>query len=130
MATLNHQVFGRLATVGALDDGGLGTGSKSLVDDAIDQFERVRTMALTQSDYLEGVITLYQTRANTKMTIAAERLAVIAAVTLPVTVVSSVLGMNIIVNSATNFLAVAIVLTLMAALSGWLLYWCKRQGWW
>ena len=32
---------------------------------------------------LQGVIEFYQTRTNTKMTIAAERLAVIAAVTLP-----------------------------------------------
>ena len=130
MSTLNHQVFGRLATLGALDHGGPDAGSKPLVVDALDQFERVRTMAMTQSDYLEGVITLYQTRANTKMTIAAERLAVIAAVTLPVTAISSVLGMNVIVNSETNFVDVSIVLVLMAALSGWLLYWCKRQGWW
>ena len=124
MATLDHQVFGRLATLDALD------GGKVLVSDALDQFERVRTMAQTQSDYLEGVITLYQTRANTKMTIAAERLAVIAAVTLPVTAISSVLGMNVIVSEHTNFLGLAILLTLMVGLSGWLLYWCKRQGWW
>ena len=33
------------------------------------------------------------------MTIAAERLAVIAVVTLPITALASVLGMNLIVNS-------------------------------
>ena len=32
------------------------------------------------------------------MTIAAERLAVIAAVTLPITALSSIIGMNVIVN--------------------------------
>ena len=42
-------------------------------------------MADAQREYLQGVIEFYQTRTNTKMTIAAERLAVIAAVTLPVT---------------------------------------------
>jgi Mg2+ and Co2+ transporter CorA len=44
------------------------------------------------------VIEFYQTRTGTKMTIAAERLAVIAAVTLPITALSSVVGMNVIVN--------------------------------
>jgi magnesium transporter len=37
------------------------------------------------------------------MTIAAERLAVIAAVTLPITSLSSVAGMNIIVNTKTHW---------------------------
>ena len=55
-------------------------------------------MADTQREYLQGVIEFYQTRTNTKMTIAAERLAVIAAVTLPVTAISSIIGMNVIVN--------------------------------
>ena len=36
------------------------------------------------------------------MTIAAERLAVIAAVTLPITALSSILGMNFIVNDETT----------------------------
>ena len=55
-------------------------------------------MADSQAEYLQGVIEFYQTRTNTKMTIAAERLAVIAAVTLPITALSSVMGMNVIVN--------------------------------
>ena len=55
-------------------------------------------MADAQREYLQGVIEFYQTRTNTKMTIAAERLAVIAAVTLPVTALSSIVGMNVIVN--------------------------------
>ena len=59
-------------------------------------------MADAQREYLQGVIEFYQTRTNTKMTIAAERLAVIAAVTLPVTAVSSIMGMNVIVNDSTH----------------------------
>jgi hypothetical protein len=35
-------------------------------------------MAEGQREYLQGVIEFYQARTNTKMTIAAERLAVIA----------------------------------------------------
>ena len=45
-----------------------------------------------------GVTEFYRARTETKMTIAAERLAVIAVMTLPVTALSSVVGMNVIVN--------------------------------
>jgi len=64
------------------------------------------------------------------MMIAAERLAVIAAVTLPVTAISSVLGMNVIVNSETDFVLAPILILVMAAISGVLLLWTKRRGWW
>jgi len=64
------------------------------------------------------------------MTIAAERLAVIAAVTLPVTALSSVLGMNVIVNGSTRWWPLAILLAVMLSLSLILLRWAKRQGWW
>jgi Mg2+ and Co2+ transporter CorA len=64
------------------------------------------------------------------MTIAAERLAVIAAVTLPVTALSSILGMNVIVNDQTLWLPLVILLVLMLSLSLVLLRWAKRQGWW
>jgi Mg2+ and Co2+ transporter CorA len=67
---------------------------------------------------------------NTKMTIAAERLAVIAAITLPITAISSVYGMNIIVNQSTHRVQLVVVLAIMVALSGILLRWTKRQGWW
>jgi Mg2+ and Co2+ transporter CorA len=76
------------------------------------------------------VIEFYRTRTDTKMTIAAERLAVIAAVTLPITALSSVYGMNVIVNAHTDFTHLAAVLTVMAVMSATLLAWAKRQGWW
>jgi magnesium transporter len=56
------------------------------------------------------VIEFYQTRTGTKMTIAAERLAVIAAVTLPITVLSSIVGMNVIVNDETRPGVLAVLL--------------------
>ena len=87
-------------------------------------------MAHTQEDYLQGVIEFYQTRTNTKMTIAAERLAVIAAVTLPVTALSSVLGMNVIVNQTTHWTALVVLLVIMLISSVLLLVWAKRHGWW
>ena len=95
MSTLSREVYGRMVTIEAF---GPGVGVK-LMDDAVDQFQHLAVMADGQKDYLQGTIEFYQARTNTKMTVAAERLAVIAAVTLPVTALSSVLGMNVIVNS-------------------------------
>jgi Mg2+ and Co2+ transporter CorA len=86
-------------------------------------------MAETQKAYLQGTIEFYQARTNTKMTIAAERLAVIAAVTLPITALSSVLGMNLIVNDETLWIPLAIMLAVMMAMSTTLLVWAKRKGW-
>ena len=64
------------------------------------------------------------------MTIAAERLAVIAAVTLPITALSSIFGMNVIVNDSTQVPELAILLTVMLVVSVLLLIWTKRLGWW
>jgi Mg2+ and Co2+ transporter CorA len=64
------------------------------------------------------------------MTIAAERLAVIAAVTLPITAISSVYGMNVIVNTRTDFPHLTVVISIMVVISVTLLIWAKRQGWW
>ena len=87
-------------------------------------------MAHGQKDYLQGTIEFYQARTNTKMTIAAERLAVIAAVTLPITALSSILGMNLIVNDETHYGQLAIALPVMVVMSVMLLIWSKRKGWW
>jgi Mg2+ and Co2+ transporter CorA len=87
-------------------------------------------MAEAQREYLQGVIEFYQARTNTKMTIAAERLAVIAAVTLPVTALSSIVGMNVIVNDSTHVGQLVVLLTVMGVMSAMLLLWAKRKGWW
>ncbi|MHA6794464.1 magnesium transporter CorA family protein [Pseudonocardia bannensis] len=126
MAALSGEVYGRMAT---LDVFGAGPGHGWLID-LTDQFRRLRTMADGQREYLQGVIEFYQTRTNTKMTIAAERLAVIAAVTLPVTAISSVMGMNVIVNDSTKVGELAVLLTGMAIMSAALLVWARRKGWW
>jgi magnesium transporter len=125
MAALSREVYGRTATLPTLRD-----GARPLVTDLEDQFRRIAQMGDAQREYLQGVIEFYQTRTNTKMTIAAERLAVIAAVTLPVTAISSVMGMNVIVNDSTHIAWLAGLLALMSALSVVMLIWAKRQGWW
>ena len=86
-------------------------------------------MADSQKSYLQGTIEFYQARTNTKMTIAAERLAVIAAVTLPVTALSSIVGMNVIVNDQTQWIPLSVALIVMLAMSTTLLVWAKRKGW-
>jgi magnesium transporter len=126
MATLSREIYGRMVTLERFVPG----ASQGLVADLADQFARVTGMADGQKDFLQGVIEFYQTRTNTKMTIAAERLAVIAAVTLPITALSSVYGMNLIVNDRTQFLHLGVLLLVMAAMSATLLRWTKRQGWW
>ena len=95
---------------------GVGHGQE-LVEDTVDQFERLRAMAHGQKEYLVGTIEFYQARTNTKMTIAAERLAVIAAVTLPITALSSIYGMNVIVNDETHYGQLAVLLAIMFSIA-------------
>jgi Mg2+ and Co2+ transporter CorA len=125
MSALSREVYARMATIEAF---GRGSG-QSLLHDAVDQFHHLSVMADSQKAYLHGTIEFYQARTNTKMTIAAERLAVIAAVTLPITALSSVLGMNLIVNDGTQIVGLAVVLAVMLAMSTTLLIWAKRKGW-
>ncbi len=101
-----------------------------LLRDLLDQYERVAHISESQLDFLHGVTEFYRARTDTKMTIAAERLAVIAAVTLPVTATSSIVGMNVIVNDHTLWGPLALLLGVMATISILLLVWAKRQGWW
>ena len=56
--------------------------------------------------------------------------AVIAAVTLPITALSSIYGMNVIVNDSTHWGQLALILAVMLTMSLILLRWAKRQGWW
>jgi Mg2+ and Co2+ transporter CorA len=101
-----------------------------LMKDVLDQYERVASISQSQLNFLTGVTEFYRARTDTKMTIAAERLAVIAAVTLPITATSSIVGMNVIVNEQTQWIPLSILLAFMATMSFILLRWAKRQGWW
>ena len=125
MASLSREVYARMAKIEALGPG----RPEALVEDTVDQFDRLRAMAHGQKDYLQGTIEFYQARTNTKMTIAAERLAVIAAITLPITALSSILGMNLIVNEETHYGQLAVALSIMVVMSITLLIWAKRKGW-
>jgi magnesium transporter len=126
MATLGHQLYRRMSALGRF----IPADHQPLVADIEDHFARVAGVADGQVRYLEGVIEFYKARTDTKMTIAAERLTLIAVLTLPITAVSSVYGMNIIVNDRTDFPHLAVVLAAMLVISAVVLRWAKRQEWW
>jgi magnesium transporter len=126
MAAQSHDVFARISSL----DRFVGEPARTFARDLADQFDRVRSVADGESQFAFGVIELYQTKVNTKMTLAMERLAVIAAVTLPITAIASVYGMNVIVNEHTHVTQLLIVLAAMMVISGLLLRWARRQGWW
>ena len=104
-----HEIYGRLASLERF----ASEESQRHARDLSEQFDRVRSLADGESQFLFGVIELYQTRVTTKMTVAMERLAVIAAITLPVTAIASVYGMNVIVNEQTHWVQLVIVLAVM-----------------
>jgi magnesium transporter len=126
MAAQSYEIYARM---GALDRVVPADDIPHALDLA-NQFERVRSIADGECQFLFNVIDLYQTRVTTKMTLAMERLAVIAAVTLPVTAIASVYGMNVIVNDHTHVPQLVAVLVVMAIISGLLLRWTRKQGWW
>jgi len=126
MGGLGAEVYGRIAAL----EKRVAPHDLPLVADIVDQLTRIRALADGEREYLQGVIEFYRARAETKMTIAAERLAVIAVVTLPITALSSIYGMNIIVNEHTHVPQLLVVLTVMAIMSTLLLTWAKRRGWW
>lgn len=125
MAASSREIYARVATLSHL----VPPEARPAADDIVDQYERVAGLANVQRHYLQGVIDYYRARTDTKMAIAAERLTVVAAVTLPITALASVYGMNIIVNDATDGLHLIVVLAIMLAMSASLLVWAKRRGW-
>lgn len=126
MAAQTHDVYARLAHLGRF----VRAEDRPLLEDLSDQFDRVRSISDGEKEFLFGVIDLYQTRITTKMTVAMERLAVLAAVTLPVTALASIYGMNVIVNESTHWPGLVLVIAVMVTISGTLLRWTKKQGWW
>ena len=79
---------------------------------------------------MQGIIDFYQARTTTRMNVAMERLALIAAVLLPVTAIASIYGMNLIVEERSDLFQLGLVLGIMAIVTGGMLAWSKRLGWW
>src|SRR4029079_6248245 len=93
MAAQCHDIWLRMAEIDKVADDAGGAYARDLAD----QFDRVRSLADGESQFLFGVIELYQTKVHTKMTVAMERLGATAPAPLPVTAIASIYGMNVIV---------------------------------
>ncbi len=126
MADMAVDCFGRMLAVGACG----GEEAARLDANLVDQFQRVAHLAGSQVRYLDGTIHFYATRTETKMMIASERLSLIAVLTLPITALSSIVGMNVIVSDETQPLALGILLAIMVISSVVVLTRARRQGWW
>jgi Mg2+ and Co2+ transporter CorA len=109
---------------------GVPVGAPPLISDLIDRFERVRHMCDDEKEFVQGAIDVYQARTLTKMDQAMQRLALIAAVLLPVTAIASIFGMNILVETQWNVPQLVLLLTTMGVVTAGMLTWAKRMGWW
>ncbi len=126
MASSGREVYARMAALAQF----LPVEGRPFVEDLVDRYERARSLCDGEKDFLDGVADFYQSRTTTKINVAMERLALIAAVVLPVTAISGVLGMNVISNSRTDFVWVAGLLAIMGTTMFLMLRWARRHGWW
>jgi Mg2+ and Co2+ transporter CorA len=102
----------------------------ALIQNLMEQYERLKYLCDGEKEFLDQVLEFHQARTVTKMNIAMQRLALIAAVVLPVTAISGIYGMNLVVNTETDFAHVAVVVAVMGVIAGLMLRWAKRHGWW
>jgi len=126
-ASLSREVFAGRATVARSS---VSPERLAIIEDITDQYERLSRLCDAEKVFLDQVLEFHQARTVTKMNVAMERLALIAAVLLPVTAISSIYGMNVIVNGRTDFAHIAVVLVFMGVVVALMLRWAKRQGWW
>jgi magnesium transporter len=126
MAAESREIFTRMSALTRM----IPEEAPPLIRDMIDRFDRIRHMCDGEKEFVQGVIDFYQARTSTKMNVAMERLALIAAVLLPVTAIASIYGMNIIVGDHTDLPQLAVVLAVMGVVVMGMLAWSKRLGWW
>jgi magnesium transporter len=125
MAVSSREVYGRMVRLAVF-----GAGGNPGLRDLEDRFGRIAGVADSQREYLQRVIEFHRTRTSTRTEIAAERLAVIAAVTLPIDALSGILGMHVIVYDRTQTVQLVLWLVVMAVTSVSMLLWARRRGWW
>jgi Mg2+ and Co2+ transporter CorA len=125
IAAESAEVYTRMAALSRM----IPPEAPPLIQDLINRFERVRSMCDNEKEFAQGVIDFYQARTTTRMNLAMERLAVIAAILLPVTAIASIYGMNIIVGDHTDVPQLVLVLAFMGAVVSAMIAWSKRMGW-
>jgi Mg2+ and Co2+ transporter CorA len=127
IADQNRVVYARTAVLARRL---LPTEQRKFIDDAEDQFTQVRRLCRGQKELLQGVLDFSRTRTSAKMDLAMSRLALLSAVALPVSIISSIYGMQVWVFTSTRLDILAAVLVLMGVLTYGMLRWAKSQGWW
>jgi magnesium transporter len=133
IARLGHLIYGRMVALTRF----LPAEASALVADMVDQFDRIRSLADGEREYLEGVIEFYRIRTETKRAIAAERqnedvrkISAWAAVIAVPTLISSIYGMNferMPELSVTFGYPVAVAVMLAVSLAIYSLF--RRSGW-
>jgi magnesium transporter len=126
MAGQSREIYGRMGAVARF----LPAEARPYIEDLMDQFARVRSLCEDEQHFLQGVVEFYETKMTTRINVAMERLALIAALVLPVSAVSGIYGMNLIVNQQSQPKQLALVLALMAGVVAAMLVWAKRHHWW
>jgi magnesium/cobalt transport protein CorA len=146
MAALSAAVYGRMATLSRVSPDG-----RKLVVDMADQFERVRSVADSEKEYLQGVIDFYQTVLTLRATLATQaqneevgqltqasyaqneqvkKISAWAAILFAPTLVGTVYGMNFEhMPELTWVLGYPAALVLMVLTSVVLYTAFKRRGW-
>ncbi len=109
----------------SLDQKGL-----DLVSAAGERFERLSHVCDGERGFLQEVLDYHEHRTNIKMNFAMERLALVAAVVLPVNALAGIIGMNTIATSNTNLIHTASLIVVMIAMAGLILLWAKKKDWW
>ena len=127
IADQNRVVYARTAVLARRL---LPNEQRKFIDDAEDQFTQVRRLCRGQKELLQGVLDFSRTRTSAKMDLAMSRLALLSAIALPISIISSIYGMQLWVFTSTRLDILAAVLVLMGALTYGMLRWAKSQGWW
>ena len=127
IADQNRVVYARAAALTART---MPRDERRLIEDVEDQFNRVRRLCRGQKELLQGVLDFSRTRTSAKMDLAMSRIALLSAVALPISIISSIYGMQLWVFTTTRLDILAMVLLLMAALTFGMLRWARSQGWW
>jgi magnesium/cobalt transport protein CorA len=91
MANQTRDVFTRAKV---LSPRFLPPASHGFVEDLLDQFDRVRSLAEGENLFLQGVIDLYQTRTATELNLFAKQLTSIGAILVTTTLIAGIYGMN------------------------------------
>jgi len=102
---------------------------RRFIDDVEDQFSQVRRLCRGQKELLQGVLDFARTRSTAKMDRAMSRLALLSAIALPISIISSIYGMNLWVFNQTHIELLALALGSMAVLTALMVRWARQQGW-